>query len=170
MNRLSLSILKVKPPSLVSFNTTTNRQLAIGRSRTSVQVLRSLRTSILYELTRTFGPWTLPVVATSSTNSFNSLTEYSVEELLANIQRERETKKIDESKKIQRKERQEIFNIDEIVEFLKEENATDICVIKVPPSKQYVSYFVICTGTNTRHINRMAKTLAFEVHSNIIGL
>ena len=166
MNRLSLFILKIKPSSLVSFNATTNRQL--GSSRTSVQVLRSVRTSILCVVTRTSGPRTLPVAAAS--NSFNSLSECSVEELLTNIQRERETKKKDANKKIERKERQEIFNISEIVEFLKEENATDICVIKVPPCKQYVSYFVICTGTNTRHINRIAKTLAFEVHSYIIVL
>lgn len=168
MNRLSLLIFKRKPSSLVSFNATTNRQL--GRSRTSVQPLRSVRTSVLYKLTRTSGPRTLPVVAGSSINSFSSLTEYSVEELLTNIQREREMKKKDENKKIQRKERQEIYNINELVEFLKLENATDICVIKVPPCKQYVSYFVICTGANTRHINRMAKTLAFEVCSYIIGL
>ena len=167
MNRLSLLIFKRKPSSLVSFNATTNRQL--GRSRTSVQPLRSVRTSVLYELTRTSGPRTLPIAA-SSTNSFSSLTEYSIEELLTNIQREREIKKKDENKKIQRKERQEIFNINEVVEFLKLENATDICVIKVPPCKQYVSYFVICTGANTRHINRMAKTLAFEVRSYIIVL
>ena len=51
----------------------------------------------------------------------------------------------------------------ELVEFLRRENARDICVIKVPPEREYVDYFVVCGGLGTRHIRTMADNLAAEV-------
>ena len=64
-----------------------------------------------------------------------------------------------------RTRRETLGNIDELVEFLREENAIDVCVIRVPPEKEYVEYFVVCSGLGTRHIRTMADNLAAEVRS-----
>ncbi|XP_016015063.2 mitochondrial assembly of ribosomal large subunit protein 1 [Rousettus aegyptiacus] len=48
------------------------------------------------------------------------------------------------------------FDIDTLVSLLRQENARDICVIKVPPEMKYTDYFVIVSGTSTRHLHAMA--------------
>ncbi|XP_003788548.1 mitochondrial assembly of ribosomal large subunit protein 1 [Otolemur garnettii] len=48
------------------------------------------------------------------------------------------------------------FDIDMLVSLLRQENARDICVIKVPPEMKYTDYFVISSGTSTRHLHAMA--------------
>ncbi|XP_006146728.1 mitochondrial assembly of ribosomal large subunit protein 1 [Tupaia chinensis] len=48
------------------------------------------------------------------------------------------------------------FDIDMLVSLLRQENARDICVIKVPPEMKYTDYFVIASGTSTRHLHAMA--------------
>ncbi|XP_005002889.1 mitochondrial assembly of ribosomal large subunit protein 1 isoform X2 [Cavia porcellus] len=48
------------------------------------------------------------------------------------------------------------FDIDMLVSLLRQENAKDICVIKVPPEMRYTDYFVISSGTSTRHLHAMA--------------
>ncbi|XP_066209818.1 mitochondrial assembly of ribosomal large subunit protein 1 [Saccopteryx leptura] len=48
------------------------------------------------------------------------------------------------------------FDIDMLVSLLRQENARDICVIKVPPEMKYTDYFVIGGGTSTRHLHAMA--------------
>ncbi|XP_007524025.1 mitochondrial assembly of ribosomal large subunit protein 1 [Erinaceus europaeus] len=48
------------------------------------------------------------------------------------------------------------FDIDLLVSLLRQENARDICVIKVPPEMKYTDYFVIGSGTSTRHLHSMA--------------
>ncbi|XP_036752180.2 mitochondrial assembly of ribosomal large subunit protein 1-like [Manis pentadactyla] len=48
------------------------------------------------------------------------------------------------------------FDIDVLVSLLRQENARDICVIKVPPEMKYTDYFVIGSGTSTRHLHAMA--------------
>ena len=55
------------------------------------------------------------------------------------------------------------MEIDELVDYLHEENASDVCVISVPPSLDYVNYFVVCSGFGTRHLRRMADGLIAEV-------
>ncbi len=52
-----------------------------------------------------------------------------------------------------------VFDIDELVEILREENALDIRVIKVPPEKNYVDYFVVVTGRSTRHLSAMTQCI-----------
>ncbi|GAB1290804.1 Mitochondrial assembly of ribosomal large subunit protein 1 [Apodemus speciosus] len=47
------------------------------------------------------------------------------------------------------------FDIDMLVSLLRQENARDICVIKVPPEMRYTDYFVIGSGTSTRHLHAM---------------
>ena len=54
-------------------------------------------------------------------------------------------------------------NVEQLVEFLKAEDARDVCVIRVPPEREYVEYFVVCSGVGTRHIRSMADNLATEV-------
>ncbi|XP_054420510.1 mitochondrial assembly of ribosomal large subunit protein 1 isoform X1 [Pteronotus mesoamericanus] len=45
------------------------------------------------------------------------------------------------------------FDIDTLVSLLRQENARDICVIKVPPEMKYADYFVVASGTSTRHLH-----------------
>ncbi|KAL1778707.1 mitochondrial assembly of ribosomal large subunit protein 1 [Sigmodon hispidus] len=47
------------------------------------------------------------------------------------------------------------FDIDMLVSLLRQENARDICVIKVPPEMRYTDYFVIGSGTSSRHLHAM---------------
>ncbi|XP_040820457.1 mitochondrial assembly of ribosomal large subunit protein 1 [Ochotona curzoniae] len=51
------------------------------------------------------------------------------------------------------------FDIDTLVSLLREENARDICVIRIPPEMKYADYFVISSGTSTRHLHAMAHYL-----------
>uniref|UniRef100_A0A8C8S347 Mitochondrial assembly of ribosomal large subunit protein 1 n=1 Tax=Pelusios castaneus TaxID=367368 RepID=A0A8C8S347_9SAUR len=48
------------------------------------------------------------------------------------------------------------FNIDVIIALLRQENASNICVIQVPPELRYSDYFIIVSGSSTRHLRAMA--------------
>ncbi|KAM6412238.1 mitochondrial assembly of ribosomal large subunit protein 1 [Pluvialis apricaria] len=48
------------------------------------------------------------------------------------------------------------FNIDFVVALLRQENAKDICVIQLPPEIKYCNYFIIVSGSSTRHLHAMA--------------
>ncbi|MEE6466322.1 hypothetical protein FKM82_006908, partial [Ascaphus truei] len=48
------------------------------------------------------------------------------------------------------------FGIDVLVSLLRQENARDLCVIRVPPEVKYAEYFVVVTGSSTRHLHAMA--------------
>ncbi|NXQ91328.1 MASU1 protein, partial [Nyctibius grandis] len=48
------------------------------------------------------------------------------------------------------------FNIDFVVALLRQENAKDICVIQLPPGIKYCNYFIIVSGSSTRHLHAMA--------------
>ena len=61
--------------------------------------------------------------------------------------------------------RMSLMEIHELVDYLRNENASDICVIRVPPSMDYVDYFVVCSGFGARHLRRMADGLVAEVGS-----
>ncbi|NWS66529.1 MASU1 protein, partial [Crotophaga sulcirostris] len=49
------------------------------------------------------------------------------------------------------------FNIDFVVALLRQENAKDICVIQLPPEINYCDYFIIVSGSSTRHLHAMAN-------------
>ncbi|XP_068719857.1 uncharacterized protein [Montipora capricornis] len=52
------------------------------------------------------------------------------------------------------------MNIQDLVDFLKRENAMDICVIRTTGDKRnYVDYFVVVSGVSSRHLRAMAKNL-----------
>ncbi|XP_076977901.1 mitochondrial assembly of ribosomal large subunit protein 1 isoform X2 [Tamandua tetradactyla] len=48
------------------------------------------------------------------------------------------------------------FDIDVLVSLLRQENAKDICVIKVPPEMKYTDYFVLGSAVSTRHLHAVA--------------
>ncbi|XP_010773242.1 mitochondrial assembly of ribosomal large subunit protein 1 [Notothenia coriiceps] len=50
----------------------------------------------------------------------------------------------------------EKFTIDVLVSLLRQENAVDICVIKVPEQITYSEYFIVVSGVSPRHLRAMA--------------
>lgn len=62
------------------------------------------------------------------------------------------------------------FDIDLLVSLLRQENARDICVIKVPPEMKYTDYFVIGSGTSTRHLHAMADYIVKTVGCSVFSL
>ena len=95
--------------------------------------------------------------------------EYNLEKLLDDVEKHKIGLKTYEegySKGDERKStsvRTRAMDIEELVELLNEENAQDVCVIKVPEELCYVNYFVVCTGASRRHLLRMAEQVAHEV-------
>uniref|UniRef100_G1KP02 Mitochondrial assembly of ribosomal large subunit protein 1 n=1 Tax=Anolis carolinensis TaxID=28377 RepID=G1KP02_ANOCA len=51
------------------------------------------------------------------------------------------------------------FSFEDIVSFLRQENAKDICAIQLPPEMKYSNYFVIVSGSSPRHLHAMAHYL-----------
>lgn len=60
----------------------------------------------------------------------------------------------------------EAFTLDVLVSLLRQENAVDICVIKVPEQIKYTEYFLVVSGVSTRHIRAMAL-YALKVVTNM---
>jgi len=56
-----------------------------------------------------------------------------------------------------------VFDVEEVVDLLRGENAQDICVISVPAEFKYVDYLVIVTGHSTRHLRAMAAYIKWMV-------
>lgn len=50
----------------------------------------------------------------------------------------------------------EAFSLDVLVALLKQENALDICVVKVPEQTRYAEYLIVVSGLSTRHLKAMA--------------
>ncbi|KAM3873365.1 mitochondrial assembly of ribosomal large subunit protein 1 [Diretmus argenteus] len=48
------------------------------------------------------------------------------------------------------------FTIDVMVSLLNQENAVDICVVKVPEELKYSDYFIVVSGISPRHLRAMA--------------
>nr|XP_046254669.1 mitochondrial assembly of ribosomal large subunit protein 1 [Scatophagus argus] len=48
------------------------------------------------------------------------------------------------------------FSLDVLVSLLRQENAEDICVIKVPEQLKYAEYFIVVSGVSARHLRAMA--------------
>lgn len=90
--------------------------------------------------------------------------DYDLGKLLENISVLKSTEPVqDEAGKAAEKPRRTAaMTIGEVVDFLRSENAQEICVINVPPEKQYVQYFVTCSGKGLRHISKIAHSLVDE--------
>uniref|UniRef100_A0A7N8WQP3 Mitochondrial assembly of ribosomal large subunit protein 1 n=1 Tax=Mastacembelus armatus TaxID=205130 RepID=A0A7N8WQP3_9TELE len=50
----------------------------------------------------------------------------------------------------------ETFTLDVLVSLLRQENAVDVCVIKVPEQVTYAEYFIVVSGVSPRHLRAMA--------------
>ncbi|XP_076826609.1 mitochondrial assembly of ribosomal large subunit protein 1 isoform X2 [Brachyhypopomus gauderio] len=50
----------------------------------------------------------------------------------------------------------DVFNIDVLVSLLRQEKAVDVCVIRVSQELKYAEYFIVVTGSSTRHLKAMA--------------
>ncbi|XP_070691979.1 mitochondrial assembly of ribosomal large subunit protein 1 [Pempheris klunzingeri] len=50
----------------------------------------------------------------------------------------------------------EKFSLDVLVSLLRQENAMDICVIKVPEHIKYTEHFIVVSGVSPRHLRAMA--------------
>ncbi|XP_038125476.1 mitochondrial assembly of ribosomal large subunit protein 1 isoform X1 [Cyprinodon tularosa] len=50
----------------------------------------------------------------------------------------------------------EVFTLDVLVSLLRQENAVDLCVIKVPDNVQYAEFFIVVSGVSPRHLRAMA--------------
>ena len=53
--------------------------------------------------------------------------------------------------------------IDEVVEVLRNENATDVCVVRTPAALVYADYLVSASGSSTRHLRAVAEGLKRKV-------
>ena len=53
-----------------------------------------------------------------------------------------------------------VFDIEELIALLREENMTDIATIKVPEELKYCEYMVLCTAASAKHI-RVCRCLLF---------
>lgn len=63
----------------------------------------------------------------------------------------------------------ERFSLDVLVSLLRQENAVDICVIRVPEQIKYTDYFIVVSGVSTRHLRAMAL-YAIKVVTNVQNL
>lgn len=48
------------------------------------------------------------------------------------------------------------FSLDVLVSLLRQENAVDICVIKIPDNILYTEYVIVVSGISPRHLRAMA--------------
>ncbi|XP_053700057.1 mitochondrial assembly of ribosomal large subunit protein 1 [Synchiropus splendidus] len=51
----------------------------------------------------------------------------------------------------------ETFSLDVLVSLLRQENAVDICVIRVPEQIKYAQYLIVVGGVSSRHLSAMSR-------------
>ena len=64
--------------------------------------------------------------------------------------------------------RESVFSIEKVVELLKQEAVLDLCVIKVPPERIYVEYFVICSPRNDSQLVSVPAALSL-MYKEVFG-
>ncbi|XP_064646622.1 uncharacterized protein LOC135499661 [Lineus longissimus] len=91
----------------------------------------------------------------------NTLDDY--EEIEAYSDENEEVEEIYERVHVIQLERGEtgVFDIDELVAVLRDENAIDLIVMAVPKRFNYVDYMVVASGRSVRHIRAMAEYFKF---------
>ncbi|GAA6227113.1 mitochondrial assembly of ribosomal large subunit protein 1 [Lates japonicus] len=67
-----------------------------------------------------------------------------------------ESHKMDSGSRAPSQRPSETFTLDVLVSLLRQENAVDICVIKVPDQIKYTEYFIVVSGVSPRHLRAMA--------------
>lgn len=50
-----------------------------------------------------------------------------------------------------------VYDIEDLVDLLRKENAIDLCVIRIPKEFSYVDYMCIITGSSFRHMSGIAS-------------
>lgn len=53
--------------------------------------------------------------------------------------------------------------VEDVVRILKDVNAVNVCAIRIPPERQYLTYVVIVSGKSKRHLRAMASYLVSQV-------
>ena len=94
--------------------------------------------------------------------------EYDLDKLLRNIREAQQSSQLPQESTEARSGRSSAMSIEELVRFLREEKGEGVCVIHVPPEREYVRYFVTCVGVGGRHLQRMAGNLAAEVREKSV--
>ena len=64
--------------------------------------------------------------------------------------------------------RESVFSIEQVVDLLKQEAVLDLCVIKVPPERRYVEYFVICSPRNDSQLISVPAALS-SMYKDVFG-
>merc|ERR1719331_2532188 len=62
-----------------------------------------------------------------------------------------------------------VFDLDELVNILREEKLRDIVVIRVPEERQYCDFMIIATGRNTRHVS-VVSSVVLSVYKSKMAL
>ena len=50
-----------------------------------------------------------------------------------------------------------VFDLEEILQILRDERMRDICVIEIPPEQQYARYLVLATAFSARHLKSTSE-------------
>ena len=101
------------------------------------------------------------IVPSAAWNRTGKTTGYDLKKLLENISvlKSAEADKEGDGKSTEKPRRTTPMSIGELVEFLRSENAQEICVVNVPPEMHSVT----CSGKGLRHISKIAHSLVDEV-------
>ena len=50
-----------------------------------------------------------------------------------------------------------MFDLEDILQILRDERMRDICVIAIPPEQQYAQYLVLATAFSARHLQSTSE-------------
>jgi ribosomal silencing factor RsfS len=60
-----------------------------------------------------------------------------------------------------------VFDLEDILEILRDERMKDICVIEIPPEQQYAKYLVLATSFSARHLKSTSEYINKLVRNKI---
>lgn len=60
-----------------------------------------------------------------------------------------------------------VFDLEDILQILRDERLRDICVIEIPPEKQYAKYLIIATAFSARHLQSTSEYINKLVRNNL---
>lgn len=52
---------------------------------------------------------------------------------------------------------QGVFDLEEILQILRDERMRDLCVIEIPPDQQYARYLILATAFSARHLKSTSE-------------
>ncbi|KAK4297799.1 hypothetical protein Pmani_029803 [Petrolisthes manimaculis] len=83
--------------------------------------------------------------------------DYDEERLRREQGLEEEKQEVEKEKVIMKRGERGVFDVEELVDLLREENARDVAVIQVPPDMMYVEFLVLVSGRSKRHVEALAQ-------------